>query len=70
MKTKIIITVILIFGLLIALALTSIGLMIILAETITLKYSGLFFIMAFLVSAFIFGFAMNKATTRIKRLWE
>jgi hypothetical protein len=41
-----------------------------LAETITLKYSGLLFIIAFLVSIFIFGFAMNTVIIRIKRLWE
>lgn len=69
-RNKIIITVVLIIGLLLFVAL--IGLVLVLVFTYDVMYwsDGIISLLAFVVAAFIFGYVMNKAISRIKRLWE
>jgi hypothetical protein len=69
MKYKIVLTVLLITGLMILVIILAAG--IVLTFGIDVKYNlGILCPFAFVVAAFIFGYAMNGVINRIKTLWE
>lgn len=70
-KAKIFITVILITGLMLLVTLLAAVIMLtIVYEAGETRTHGILSVLAFLMSAVIFGTCMNKVINRIKRLWE
>jgi uncharacterized membrane protein len=69
MKTRIILTSLLVTGLMVMAVLLSAG--IVLSFGIDIKYHiGVVSPVAFVIAAIIFGFCTNKAIERLKKIWE
>lgn len=69
-RNKIIIATILIVGLLLLVFLLALGLVLFFVQDVLYLSDGILSLLAFVIAAFIFGSALKKVVSRIKRLWE